>query len=180
MDSMKNLLFWQVTALLAPALLTAQTVAVVQTNADQSALLAAQPPASFGTQSPQALTIAVNDGIQYQTMDGFGASFTDSSAWLVWNKLTQAQRNSLMQDLFTPRGINLSFLRQPMGASDLALTNYTYDDMPAGETDPALQHFSIDHDKAYILPVLRQALTLNPNITVMALPWTDTGESETL
>lgn len=154
-----------------PALMLAQTVNIVQTNADESALLAAQPPATFGSQTSQSLTITVNDGIQYQTMDGFGASFTDSSAWLVWNKLTSAQRESLMRELFTPRGLNLSFLRQPMGASDLALSNYTYDDVAAGETDPRLQYFSIDHDKAYILPVLREALALNPHITVMALPW---------
>lgn len=173
---MKNtFLIWRAAALLAPVLAVAQTVTIVQTNPDQTALLAPQPATAFGTQAQQAITIAVNDGIQYQTMDGFGASFTDSSAWLVWNQLTPAQRQSLMTELFTPQGINLSFLRQPMGATDLALTNYTYDDMPAGETDPELQHFSIDHDKAYILPVLREALALNPKITVMALPWSPPG-----
>ncbi|MFL6450907.1 MAG: carbohydrate-binding protein [Bryobacteraceae bacterium] len=164
-------LMWPVLAIVVPALMMGQRVTVVQTNADKSALLATEAPATFDNQAPQALNILVNDGVQYQSMDGFGASFTDSSAWLVWNKLTGEQRRSLMAELFTPEGINLSFLRQPMGASDLALSNYTYDDVPAGETDPALQHFSIDHDKAYILPVLREALALNPNITVMALPW---------
>ncbi len=168
---MKKLLLLQMLIAAGPALITAQTVKVVQTNVDQSALLAPQPSTAFSAQSPQALTITVDDGVQYQMMDGFGASFTDSSAWLVWNKLTPEQRNALMEELFTPQGINLSFLRQPMGATDLALSNYTYDDVPAGGTDPDLEHFSIDHDKAYILPVLRQALALNPKITVMGLPW---------
>lgn len=169
---MKYIPRWPILAVFAPALMLAQTVNIVQTNADKSALLAAQPSTAFSSQSPQALTINLDDEIQYQTMDGFGASFTDSSAWLVWNKLTASQRNALMKELFTSSGINLSFLRQPMGASDLALTNYTYDDVAAGQTDPELKQFSVDHDKAYILPVLRQALSLNPHITVMALPWT--------
>ncbi len=168
---MKKSLFGHFVFLLTPALLAAQTVTVVQTNPDKSALLAAQPPLSFGRQSQQSLNIVINDALQYQTMDGFGASFTDSSAWLVWNKLTPAQRNELMRTLFTPAGANLSFLRQPMGASDLALSNYTYDDLPVGQTDPEMRHFSIAHDKAYIIPVLQQALALNPKTTVMALPW---------
>jgi glucosylceramidase len=69
-----------------------------------------------------------------------------------------------------------------MGSSDMALpagyegTNapgeYTYDDMPSGQTDPSLSHFSISHDTAYIIPVLQQALQLNPNLKIMATPWT--------
>lgn len=171
---MKHTLRWFTLAIFAPAMLLAQTVKIVQTNADKSALLASKPSVNFGQHSPQALTITVDDGVQYQTMDGFGASFTDSSAWLVWNKLSAAQRQALMKELFTPSGINLSFLRQPMGASDLALSNYSYDDVTNG-ADPEMLHFSIDHDKAYILPVLREALALNPRLTVMALPWSAPG-----
>ena len=43
--------------------------------------------------------------------------------------------------------------------------------MPAGATDYDLSHFSIDHDKAQILPLLRQALALNPDLKVMGTPW---------
>jgi O-glycosyl hydrolase len=104
-------------------------------------------------------------------MDGFGASFTDSSAWLVWTKLTPAQRAQVMRDLFGRDGIRLNFLRQPMGATDLALSDYTYDDLPPGETDPEMRRFSIEHDRAYVLPVLRRALAENPKTRIMALPW---------
>jgi len=58
-----------------------------------------------------------------------------------------------------------------MGATDLALSNYTYDDLDAGETDPEMTRFSIDHDKAYIIPTLQAALAANPRIKVQALPW---------
>ena len=50
-----------------------------------------------------------------------------------------------------------------MGASDLARNNYTYDDMPAGQTDPTLAHFSIAHDLADVLPLTKQAEQLNPD-----------------
>ena len=113
-----------------------QTVAVVQTNADQSALLTPQPSLAFVPGTSSTMAINVDDTVRYQTLEGVGASFTDSAAYLVWDDLTPAQQNQLMQDLFSTNGIHLSFLRQPMGATDLALSNYTYDDLPAGETDP--------------------------------------------
>ncbi len=156
-----------------------QSVSVVQTNADQSKLLESQPSLQFAAQAELPLAIRVDDALRYQEMDGFGASFTDSSAWLVASKLTADQRRTLMRDLFGESGIRLSFLRQPMGASDLALSNYTYDDLPAGQSDARLKQFSIDHDRAYILPVLRQALALNPQARVMALPWSPPGWMKT-
>ena len=81
-----------------------QTVNVVQTNPDQSALLSPQPSLTFVPGPGSTLAINVDDTIRYQTLEGVGASFTDSAAWLVWEKLTPAQRNQLMQDLFSPRG----------------------------------------------------------------------------
>jgi glucosylceramidase len=78
-----------------------------------------------------------------------------------------------MRKLFSPTdGIGLSFLRNPMGASDLARYGYTYDDVPAGQSDPGLSRFSIAHDLADVVPLTRQALQLNPSLTVMASPWT--------
>jgi glucosylceramidase len=114
----------------------------------------------------------VNDSVTYQQMDGMGVSLTESSAWLLFTKLTAAQRQAAMQQLFDPAaGIGISFLRQPMGASDFVLSRYTFDDVPAGESDPDLTNFSIDHDRTYIIPALQQALTINPKIKIMASPW---------
>jgi glucosylceramidase len=115
----------------------------------------------------------VDSGKQYQEIDGFGASFSDSSAWLIWNKLSSAQQKSLMQQLFSTKdGIGLSFLRQPMGATDFSASgNYSFDDMPSGQTDPNLNNFSIAHDSAYVIPLLQKALVINPAIKIVALPW---------
>ena len=67
-------------------------------------------------------------------------------------------------------------LRQPMGASDFAVGQaYSYDDQPAGQTDRDLSDFSIAHDRAYILPRLREAYAINPEISFMASPWSAPG-----
>ncbi len=123
--------------------------------------------------SSSGLVITVDSGKQYQTIDGFGASFSDSSSWLIWNKLNPTQQTSLMQQLFSRKdGIGLSFLRQPMGATDFSASgNYSYDDVPAGQTDLLLNHFSVAHDSAYIIPLLQTALAINPAIKIVALPW---------
>jgi glucosylceramidase len=153
---------------------TGRSVQIVETTGDHAKLLQTQPSVSFTAGgSSSALVITVDDATQYQQMDGFGGSLTDSSAWLIWNKLNTSQRNTLMQQLFSPSaGIGISFLRQPMGASDFSASgNYSYDDMPAGQTDPNLANFSVIHDAAYIIPLVKQAISMNPSIKVVALPW---------
>jgi glucosylceramidase len=152
---------------------TGPSVQVVETTADRAMLLQTQPSVNFGTGVASGPVITVNDAVKYQQIDGFGASLTDSAAWLVSNKLNTAQQNALWQSLFSPTaGIGISFLRQPMGATDFSVGgNYSYDDVLAGQTDPNLANFSIAHDAAYIIPLLQQALAVNPAIKVVAVPW---------
>jgi glucosylceramidase len=150
------------------------SVQVVETTGDQAMLLQPQPNVSLATGgSSSGLVITVDATTQYQQIDGFGGSLTDSSAWLIWNKLSASQQTTLLQQLFSPgAGIGISFLRQPMGATDFSASgNYSYDDMPSGQTDPSLTNFSVSHDGAYIIPLVKQALAINPNIKVVALPW---------
>ncbi|MEY9908326.1 glucosylceramidase [Catenulispora sp. MAP12-49] len=135
-----------------------------------------QTPIAFTAGSGSAgQVVNVNENTHYQQFTGAGASFTDTAAWLINSSgaLSAATRNTLMTNLFSPTsGIGLDFLRNPMGASDLARYNYTFDDMPAGQTDPTLANFSIAHDLADVLPLTKQAQQLNPGLKVMATPWT--------
>jgi len=126
----------------------------------------------FAKTAPGYQTVIVDPTRKFQTMTGFGGSLTDSSAALLAG-LSASQRDVAMHQLFDPRtGDGLNFLRQPIGASDfVADAAYTYDDLPAGHTDYLQRHFSIAHDEKAILPLLRQALKINPKITVMATPW---------
>jgi glucosylceramidase len=116
--------------------------------------------------------INVDPSQAFQTMDGFGASITDSSASLLY-RLSADQRDQVMKSVFSPTdGIGMSFLRQPVGPSDFVNGPfYTYDDAPNGQTDYEMSHFSVAHDQAQILPLLRRALQLNPNLKVMASAW---------
>jgi glucosylceramidase len=161
-------------AVQTPARAAGPAVSVWETTADQSRLLAPQAGATFNTGSGSGQTITINPNASYQSMAGFGASFTDSSAWLVFNS---SQRNAIMTKLFDPgQGIGLDFLRQPIGASDYSRSTYSYDDT-AG--DISLSHFSVAHDNAYILPILQQARQINPATTVMGTPWSPPGWMKT-
>ncbi|MFE9424070.1 ricin-type beta-trefoil lectin domain protein [Kitasatospora sp. NPDC006697] len=142
---------------------------VVQGLAQQAAI-----PLNSGT-GTGGQTITVNENTRYQQFTGAGASFTDTAAYLLNSSgaLSSTTRDQVMRNLFDPvNGIGLDFLRNPMGASDLARSNYTFDDLPAGQTDPSLNSFSIAHDLVDVLPLTRQARQLNPQLSVMATPWT--------
>lgn len=152
------------------------------TTIDESNLLTEQLPIVLeqSDNTPADYVISVHDETQYQVMDGFGASLTDASAWLIHNKLDDASRKGLMNALFdTDEGIGISFLRQPMGASDYTSFIYSYNDMPAGEEDFELNHFSIDHDRAYIIPLIKEAIHIQPHLKVMASPWSPPGWMKT-
>lgn len=143
------------------------------TTADGAQRMRQQPPVTFQAGTSDLTTITVDPNQTFQRMDGFGGALTDSSA-AVLSALPREARDSAMRQLFDPdSGIGVSFVRQPVGSSDFtaAAAHYTYDDMPAGQTDFALRHFSIAHDQTQILPLLRQAKRLNPRLTVMATPW---------
>ncbi|MBB5802858.1 glucosylceramidase [Saccharothrix ecbatanensis] len=143
------------------------------TTVDRAELMAQRAPVTFGTGSSTHPTIVVDPDRAEQTVDGFGASITDSSA-SVLHGLAPAVRAETMRKLFDPvHGIGVSFLRQPVGSSDFtaAAEHYTYDDVPAGQTDFPLAHFSIAPDEAKVLPLLREAKRLNPALKVMGTPW---------
>jgi glucosylceramidase len=150
------------------------------TTADQSRLLSRQPDIiirSGADASP--VVIDVNEGTSYQEMIGFGAAMTDASAYLIQHRLG-AQRDAILRELFGRNpGIGLSFMRVPMGASDFSTHDYTYDDVPAGQADPSLARFSIAEDRADKLPALKAALAINPQLKLVASPWSLPGWMKT-
>lgn len=126
--------------------------------------LSLEPARSFGPESGTSTVIDINEAATYQSIDGFGGALTDSSAWVIYNS---PQRNAIMNDLFSVAGgAGYNLVRVPMGSSDFARSHYTYDD-----TCCDLNDFSVNHDTAYIIPLLQQARQLNPELKLMALPW---------
>lgn len=116
-------------------------------------------------------TITVSDETTYQEMDGFGYALTGGSA-LHLNTMGASQRADLLNELFGPNGLGISYLRVSVGASDLDAEPFSYDDLPAGQTeDLNLDHFSIAEDLVNLIPVLQEILAINPDIKIIGSPW---------
>ncbi|MEU1210633.1 glycoside hydrolase family 30 beta sandwich domain-containing protein [Nocardia sp. NPDC005825] len=154
----------------------ADPVAVYLTTTDLRTTLQRQPDLEFTTGSiPNGERVVVNPAMTGQVLTaGFGVAMTESSAYLLSDHLPKAQREDVIRKLFSPtEGIGLSFLRLPIGASDYVVGELgTPDDQPPGGADPSLRDFSIDRDMKYVIPAARAAVEANPNMTVMANPWT--------
>ena len=148
-------------------------VEIWTTTGDKTRLLAHEIGPTFGAQLPLPANIDVDTNRRYQTMVGFGASITDSSAWLMQHRMSEAQRYALLNELFGrgPNSVGFDFTRLTIGASDFSRQHYSLDDRPTGETDMALEHFSIDANRAELLPIVKRALSINPNLKIMASPW---------
>lgn len=112
------------------------------------------------------------DAIQtYQSIDGFGFTLTGGSAEVI-NQLSVSKKQELLQELFgsADNSIGISYLRISIGASDLNSSVFSYDDMPSGQTDINLSNFSLTPDNQ-LINLLKDILLINPNIKIMAAPW---------
>ncbi|WP_367867373.1 glycoside hydrolase family 30 beta sandwich domain-containing protein [Pedobacter sp. WC2423] len=151
-----------------------EAVSVWITTSDKSKLLQTQANVTFAPDAGTNLsTINVDEATSYQGIDGFGYTLTGASASLI-NGLGAGQKNTLLQELFatTGSGIGISYLRISIGASDLSAQPFTYNDLPAGQTDNNLNNFSISREMTDLVPVLKSILAINPNIKILGSPWT--------
>ncbi len=119
------------------------------------------------------ISITVTPDSRHQAVIGFGAAITDASAWLIQQRSQPDARQALLGELFGRQGdgIGLSFTRLTIGASDFSRHHYSLDDPPDGEPDPQLAHFDIAPNRADVIPVARAALAINPDLKIMASPW---------
>ncbi|HZK95489.1 MAG TPA: glycoside hydrolase family 30 beta sandwich domain-containing protein [Prolixibacteraceae bacterium] len=126
----------------------------------------------FGKQTNPGETITVDAKKTFQTIDGFGNCLTGGSATLL-HKMDAASRKAILKELFATDGnnIGISYLRISIGASDLDPKVFSYDDLPDGETDPAMAKFTLNADRVDLIPVLKEILAINPNIKLMGSPW---------
>jgi glucosylceramidase len=117
-------------------------------------------------------TIGVNDIATFQTIDGFGGCLTGGSAEHII-RMDPANRVALLKELFGVEGasIGISYLRVSIGASDLNEHPFSYDDLPAGQTDPEMTKFSLEPDEAAVIRVLKEILAVNPAIKILGSPW---------
>jgi glucosylceramidase len=106
---------------------------------------------------------------KYQTITGFGGSFTESSAFLL-NKLSPHNREKILEAYFGDSGARYSLTRTHMNSCDFSLRNYSYAPI---EGDTNLLHFSIDEDRDDIIPMIKNAMAKSTDgFKIIASPWT--------
>ncbi|WP_240543822.1 glycoside hydrolase family 30 protein [Spirosoma foliorum] len=142
------------------------------TDPSRSILFAKQPSLAFKSEQKDVPAIHVDPAQTYQTIDGFGYTLTGGSAMLL-SRMEATARAKLLKELFSTegKGIGVSYLRVSIGASDLDEQVFSYDDLPAGETDPTVAKFSLAPDQQYLIPILKEILAINPTIKIMGSPW---------
>lgn len=164
-------------ALLASGCATTQPSAQIWlTTADGASKLERQADPSIGQVGDRTATIVIDPSKTYQTIEGFGASFTDSSSWLIRNKLPTSKRKALLRELFDRKnGLGFGLTRLTIGASDFSLRHYSLNDLAPGQTDPLMQHFSIEKGEPAVLELATQARQINPQLKIFASPWSAPG-----
>jgi glucosylceramidase len=120
-------------------------------------------------------TIEIDSTRQFQPILGFGTALTDAACFLL-SGMPAAARHAFLTDVYSPSGLNLNLGRCSIAASDYSRSIYSYDDVP---DDMNLDHFSLKHDEAYILPTLREIRQINPNLLLVAAPWSPPGWMKT-
>ncbi|GGG76863.1 glucosylceramidase [Parapedobacter pyrenivorans] len=140
---------------------------------DGSALFEKQTAISLGKYTEGDLpVIEIDSSHHYQTIDGFGFSLTGGSAQHLIRMSTDV-RTALLRELFATdaNNIGISYLRVSIGASDLNAYPFSYNDLPDGETDPGMEKFDLGPDREDVIPILKEILSINPNLLIMGSPW---------
>ncbi len=179
----RRLLVTAACAALAAAMTTAPpaeaafpTLQVWLTKADGTANLAQQANITLGPVARGSINVAVDDRRSYQTISGFGAAFTDSSTFLLaqLKSFSTSSYNTAMNDLFnSSSGIGLAYWRIPMTSSDFtaAPAHWTADDVQGPPSNPTQNFALTSYETAHVIPVIKDALAINPNLKLLASPW---------
>ena len=130
---------------------------------------------SFTSTLVKAPVIKLHPDKKRQEVLGFGGAFTDASCYLI-SRLGRDARNSLMEEFFSPSGLNFNVGRLTVAACDFNRTVYSYDDVPG---DVELKHFSIDDDREYIIPAINAARRINPDLFLLSSCWSPPGWMKT-
>jgi len=131
----------------------------------------AEPTVAWKSGKAGENVIELDAGKKYQEILGFGAAFTDAACY-TFNRLEPSARETLFHELFHPAEMGINVCRTCIGSSDYSTEVFSYDE---GEPDPEMKRFSIAHDQAYVLPMLREARKQNQDLFLFSSPWSPPG-----
>ena len=124
-------------------------------------------PINSGVPLSGITTAIKNQNVLNNEFIGFGVAITGSSCYNL-SLMKSVERHKLLKNLYSKDGLNFQIGRLSIGSSDYSAELYTYDDV---DGDTSLEHFSIEKDKNYIIPIIKEILDVNPNLTLFASPW---------
>ena len=114
------------------------------------------------------VVVTINPDEKFQTITGFGGSFTESSAYLL-NKLSVANRKKILEAYFSEAGANYSLTRTHIASCDFSLSNYTYAKV---KNDMTLEHFAIEDDKSDLISMILEAKAISKEgFKIISSPW---------
>ena len=148
-----------------------ENIEIWLTSPDRTSLFNKQEIVSVGLENP-APVITIDSSVQFQSIDGFGYTLTGGSARLI-HSMEASRQNALLNQLFlaTDNHIGISYLRVSVGASDLSDSVFTYNDLPADDTDVELKNFSLAPERVHLIPVLKTIKNISPEVQLMGSPW---------
>ena len=144
----------------------ADRVSIYTTSADQSRLFH-HSSTSVSKKTEKRPDIKLQPQLTYQEIDGFGAAITGSTAYNLL-QMTPEDRTAFLKEVFDSQsGLGYSYIRISIGCSDFSLSEYTCCDTPG------IENFSLQpEDTLYVIPILKEILSIHPAIKIMASPWT--------
>lgn len=116
------------------------------------------------TRSVEYKVINIYPEIEYQNFVGFGGSITEAAGY-AFSRLDLDKRKEVIKEIFSEEGLNYSYIRLPIGSCDFSIKSYSY------SSKKDLSDFSIEKDREYILPLLKEAFNANQNLKIIASPW---------
>lgn len=115
----------------------------------------------------QQTEITIYPTDKLQQIDGFGGCFNEIG-WEALLSVSPAEREKIMKELFSPAGANFNICRMPVAANDYSLSYYSYNDVPE---DFTMGNFNIDRDRYILIPYIKEALKIRPDLKLWASPW---------
>ena len=146
---------------------TNREINVLVTTNDRSSDLSRENIPFSKQSNEEAIAIQLNPSVKYQTMDGFGTAVTGSSCYNLMQMSAEDRNKFLVETFSTEKGLGHSYIRISIGCSDFSLDEYTCCD------EEGIENFALQsEEKEYVIPVLKEILTINPDVKIMGSPWT--------
>jgi len=112
--------------------------------------------------------IQIDPAKTLQTIEGFGGCFNELG-WDALNSISYTEKQAVLNSLFNPAsGCKFTICRMPLGANDYSVNWYSHNETPG---DYEMEHFSIARDRLRLIPYIKAAKEIRPDLKIWASPW---------